>query len=308
MASEPVDGPSSAPIVIAIDPTAPFADLLLVAALTWPRSERERRQSLSAWAAMMLGNLEADGARRAQEEVQSALADAARKHGCTVEDILADPLGAALSQRGGQHLIDHARSMIQRHVFEAAGGWGTIAGAPPAQQALERVRRVAREEGRLVGRALSLIARMAHHHPDCSASLNRVWHVMATEAANGGRPVPSDRAIFMRMWREWSTIAPLLAAARLWLEGSRYHDDPRAHAEEIYSVIGVGSVLGWAKWMRHWATSYKTERSRGPLLLDAEAAVYETQVPEIEPPLLPLSAAQLAAAASYKAPTGKYHS
>lgn len=200
MAAKLVDGQPSGPVVIAIDPTAPFADLFLIAAMTWPRSQREQRQSLAAWAAMALGTLEAEGVTRASAEIQAAMAEAARKHGCTVEDILADPRGAELPQGGVQFLVDHARDALRRDLFEVVGGWSTIAGAPPVEQAMMQVRRRARMEGDLVGRALSLTARMARHHPEYPASVNRVWHVIEATAAAAGRTVPSDRGPFMKMW------------------------------------------------------------------------------------------------------------
>ena len=292
----------ASPAVVSIDPYAPFASLFLLAAMTWPMSERDRGYALAAWAADMQADIEADGDQRAEAEVAAALQAAAEKHGCTVDDILAQPEASELFTLARRNLTEQARADVHNAVFLPAGGWRAAADGPGLDVVSERLRRVARHEGQIAGRALCLTASMAHLHVDIPASMNRTWFLVQAKVASGGMGVTMDRASLVKLWREWGGVAPLHAAAHLWLAGARFAPDPRAEAAALFEPQGIGTVLGWAKWFRAWAVGYYAPRSKVPLIAASTAVTYETVVPELRPPLWPLTEQQVSTVHSYIAP------
>ena len=61
-------------------------------------------------------------------------------------------------------------------------------------------------------------------------------------------------------------------------------------------------LIGWAKWFRRFAVSHAPKGAARTLLPEQEAVLITGVVPEMEPPMTPLSADQYSAAAKYKAP------
>lgn len=304
------DESPSGPPVISIDPYDPFAGFYLVAALTWPHSEGDRNKALATFAADTQARLDADGDRRAEIEVAAALQEAADLHGCTPADILALPGSREFEAEARRDLVEGTRKAVLETVFRPAGGWRSAADSPALDILNEQMRQAYRKSA-IAGEALCLIASMAHLHPDIPASMNRTWAVMQAGTLPRGARLPEDRASLVRIWGEWCDSAPLHAAVHLWLVGAQLAHDPRAYMEGMFSTpCGVGTVLAWAKWFRAWATDFRSDRARGPLIPPGTALLYDTKgvdVPETRPPLWRLTAQQLSAAQGYKAPTSKYH-
>ncbi len=304
------DKSPSGPPVISIDPLDPFASLYLVAALTWPQSEGDRNKALATFAADIQARLDADGDHRAEIEVASALQAAADVHGCTPADILALPGAREFEAEARRDLVEGTRKAVLETVFQPAGGWRSAADSH-ALGILNEQMRQSQRKGTIVGQALCLVASMAHLHPDIPASMNRTWAVMQAGALPHGARLPEDRASLVRLWGEWCDSAPLHAAVHLWFVGAQLAPDPRAEMDAMFATPqGIGSVLGWAKWFRAWATDFRPERARAPLIPPGTALLYDTKgtnVPERRPTLWRLTAPQLAAAQGYRAPTSKFH-
>ena len=244
--------------------------------------------------------------------VAAALQAAADAHGCTPEDILSVPGAREFEAEARRNLVDSTRRAVLETVFQPAGGLRSVTDSPALATLYEQMGQ-AQQTGAIVGQILCLVASVAELHPDIPASLNRTWTIMEAEALpRSGLPrrakLQGDRTGLLRLWGEWCGSAPLHAAAHLWIMGAQLAPDPRAEMGAMFSTPqGIGTVLAWAKWFRAWGTTFRPDRARlGTTLIPPEVAlIYDTKgvdVPEIKPPLWPLTKRQLAAARGHTAP------
>jgi hypothetical protein len=118
-----------------------------------------------------------------------------------------------------------------------------------------------------------------------------------------GAKLPADRTV-KNAWKEWGGVAPLWAAFAATLEDAIHNSvGPQEWALRMRIDKPMRRrLIGWAKWFRRFAVSHVPMGAKRTLLAEQEAVLITGVVPEMEPPLTPLSSDQYRAAAAYRAP------
>ncbi|SUE43901.1 hypothetical protein [Roseomonas gilardii] len=280
-----------------IEPEQPFAGIKLLAIMAWPHDAEQRRQALSALGADILDQIEEDGERRAQQEMEAALAEAAAKHGMTLEDMQTLPEFSAFAEIIREDFISYARDAAEAQVYAPAGGRSTLKKAASLASIMDRLRRVSRLEGKMVGKALIYQAALAKFHPDIPPSFLRAWVIMAVEDAAGLYTIPAGHKNCQKVWTDWKCVAHLFAALNIWV---RAQTGPAPDlVDHLSKPEELATILAWASWFRGWATATKVPNSKEVYILETDAVAIAAKVPVMEPPLHPLSDFQIFAAKSY---------
>ena len=294
--------------VLDVDTRQPYAGMQVIVAMSWPGDQDRQKKALAAFAMHMLGKMDDLGASLAATTVESDIAEACRTVGFPLEAALVDPVIRAEMEQEMSRLVGQWDASLTEHVLRPAGGRTAAANAPEYAVLMEELRTTWQTKGRVVGRAMCILAAMDTLHPDLDASLNRVWAIMDAHLAGDRDEVPSDRSPFMKAWHEMKNLAPLYAAYALYLGVTVERGAPaNVGAAAFGTPDGLAILLGWAQWFRDWAVQFRPQRSRDTLLRDDEATVYRARVEARRPPLEPLHPDQVEAARLYRAPTGKFN-
>jgi hypothetical protein len=235
------------------------------------------------------------------------IARAAQRFGVTPDEVLSMPHSRAIvaeAFRVWPEMQAEIQSRIEHELFRPAGGFQSVAAAPGASVLTDEMQKAASGGAFACGLLLLIVARLAAFHPEAPASLNRGLAVLeAWRALNPLLKLPADRTI-KAAWREWSGIAPLWAALAGTVElAARGSADPNeAAVRALEDAASRRRMIGWAKWFRRFAVTYKPLGAAKPMLLERDAVLITGAVPEVEPPLGPLDPALLKAAVAYRAP------
>ncbi|WP_131549704.1 hypothetical protein [Roseococcus sp. SYP-B2431] len=241
-----------------------------------------------------------------RKEVDQAMPELAKAHGRTVDEIMSLPEFADDRAWVERLLMEGATQDINDGMFEAAGGRRTLKAAPGLEAINRELQQICEKEGMIAGGALLKIAAMAKHHSSVPASMARAWAVMAVDDAAGRYTAPPDRPALVRLWRRRGGVAPHFAAHIAFVKMMATPAPglpaltPEQIARELRKPKSVAWVLGWAEWLRQWATAFRPPRSSS-LLLDAQRSlrIVSSVTPE-EPPIDRLDRMQLKAAESFQ--------
>jgi hypothetical protein len=288
---------------IAIDVNDRFAWMRLIVALAWGGEPRKMDRALATLAAEGLGVLtELNKLPIAALDLPAL----SRLLDLRMDELVRMP-GAPTFYRS--YFTDPARSFreLEQNVFVPAGHYLAVADAPERDRVLEELERAFNRGGCFAGVQLMLIATIARHHPEMSASLNRAIAVMEAWPARGARKIPSDRTLW-EVWTKWRRLAPLWAAYAVELlnAGNLGFTADAAGLEAVHDPIRRRRILSGAKWFRSFAVSFSSKRNGDPLIPPGEALRIIADVEELEPDLPPLPPDDLAAAKAYQAPNRKF--
>ncbi len=288
---------------LAIDVNDRFAWMRLIVALAWGSEPRKMDRALATLASEGLGVLyELNKLPIAALDLPAL----SRLMGLRMDELARMP-GAPTFYRS--YFTDPARSAreLAHNVFVPAGHFRAVADAPGRDRVIMELERAINGGAYLAGVQLALIATIAEHHPEMSASLNRAIAVMQAWPARGVRKLPSDRTL-VDVWTRWRHLAPLWAAyaAELLSAGNLGFTADAAGLEAVHDPVRLRRILGGAKWFRSFAVSFVPERAKAPLVPPGKALLIDAEVEELEPYLPPLPPNDLAAAKAYRAPTRKF--
>ncbi len=285
---------------VTVDPSHPLAELHMRAVMTWPTDRSKRDEAVATFAAWSLAEPGTGVAARA--DAVSVLRTAVEQRGYTLNDLMNDPAGRLFLRTTEQEWVERTIHFFSE-TMTAAGGIGAVARAPGLDSIVQKMRDVERSEMPVVGSVLCFVTQMHLHHRDVIASQNRGWAVF--ERAAGGKPprAPTKEAKFKTAW--WLPlrgVAPLYAAYKIAQQVRLL--EQTLHPQTLgprWSEGEMREIFGWAKWLRTWATHHKAKHARADdwLIPDNEALIYDVDVPEIQPPLGPLSPARLEIARFY---------
>jgi hypothetical protein len=304
------------PPVAEFDARAPLAPAFAIALACWPKNERQRGHALVTWAAQGFALNETYIADHLEQTIRSSVATAAMKSGVSAEELLKLPHAQAIVNQARQ-LTNEVEALLREQLFRPAGGWVSMANAAYQGGVDDAFQRASRSGG-VAGRILLYCARLSRHHPELSASYNRAMHIIDYLHTKGLVFTISDRDR-REAWAEWRGVSPLWAA--IWLSSELAGKELGDMSD---GLIGQGLLrtLGWAQWFRVFGVTHEVKSGRPPhlerrhrhsrrnrnakparyLLPDHEAVMLRVGVPAQEPPLLPLTGAELAAAQDYRAP------
>jgi hypothetical protein len=207
------------------------------------------------------------------------------------------------------YFVDPDRSTreLAHRVFGPAGHFLAVADAPGRERVVMELERAISRGAYLAGALLTLVATIARHHPEMTASLNRAIAVMEAWPGRGVRELPSDRTLW-KIWTRWRHLAPLWAAyaAELLDAGNAGFTADAAGLEAVHDPVRLERILGSAKWFRTFAVSFSSKRNGDPLIPPGKALRIIADVEELEPDLPPLLPDDLAAAKAYQPPNRKF--
>jgi hypothetical protein len=290
------------PLTLEIDVDDRFAWMRLIVALAWGGEPRKMDRALATLAAEGLGvlyELNKQPIPALDLPALSRLLDLRM-------DELARMPGAPTFYRS--YFTDPARSAreLAQRVFVPVGHFRAVADAPGRDRVLEELQRAINRGAYLAGVQLTLVATIAEHHPEMSASLNRAIAVMQAWPARGVRKLPSDRTL-VDVWTRWRHLAPLWAAyaAELLSAGNLGFTADAAGLEAVHDPIRLRRILSSAKWFRAFAASRSSKHAKAPLIPPGKALQIIADVEALKPDLAPLPPDDLAAARAYRVPTRK---
>ncbi len=265
---DPMDRKTVAePPALTIDPAAEFAALHLISVMAWPRNPEKRNA--------LLAGISAEGAELCQDVLDAVAAGVDLPKGATT-------------------IAGSTKLAFEERLFEPAGGRRMLVRSLPLADLLIEAHEGILLRGQVIGAVLCFAAQLGLHHADI-ASLNRAWAIFERDPSIQLLGAPVTEAQFKEKW--WlpeRAIAPLHAAFHL-LRAVQAPNRLRLDQEELCAT------LGWAKWFRQWATTFRAKRAgAGTVLIpETEAWMFDADVPEIKPPLAPLNEARLQIARSY---------
>lgn len=288
------------PPVLSLDLKSPGAHIYLLTWMTWPNDAERRRGALASHYLERKASLERSETQGVIYTLsEQAWRQAAKEYGTTFEVLQAMPGAEALvDDLAGNHIAE-GRKLLETRLLEPAGGWPVVdrASWPREQEAIGR----AVAPTRAVGQALGLIYQLKELESKLRpASLNRALAIMQAEKKHHRTDLPTSRTI-VQWWNERKGIAPLCTALNFMQQSRQHTSAPLAF---LQTEQGLRDLFSYAKGLRQWATGFKAQHGREPLIPEAEAVVYDVDAPERLPGLGPLSSLQMKAALSYRATSG----
>ena len=201
---------------------------------------------------------------------------------------------------------DRSARALMHDVFVPVGHFRAVADAPELDRLVKDLERAIGRGAYLAGALLTLVATIARHHPEMTASLNRAITVMEAWPVRGVRELPSETSC--KVWTTWRHLAPLWAAyAAEFLDAGNagFTAAPRGSKRCTTRCACGGS---WATRSGSAPSPCPSSRSapKGPLVPPGKALLIAADVEELEPYLPPLPPDDLAAAKAYRAPTRKF--
>ncbi len=303
----PAPAGKAAPPTVELDPEWDFAVIPIVAAMTWPRSKRRQSEATATFAAQMMGFVEAVTPEVAVQGLRDSIAHVAERLGVAPAEVLSMPHTRELVSEAmpiWPQLQAEFRGRIEQELFRSAGGFHSVASAPGSARLTSDINKVFNGGAFACGTRLLMVARLAKFHPNLSASLNRADAILEIMKDNwAGAKLPADRTL-KYAWKEWGGVAPLWAAYVGTLEDAVLNSvGPQEWALRMRMDKPMRrQLIGWAKWFRRFAVGHVPKGATRTLLAEQEAVLITGAVPEMEPPMGPLSDDQYRAAAAYRAP------
>jgi len=282
--------------VIDFDHQSRFAGWYLFAIMHWPLDQIARDNFTVTVAAQLMQKAEDGIPRYAERQQQDLGVQVAAATGFPVEKVRAE-LASKTKPRVAA-AISSVLGEIENNLFRPSGGFGRVAAAGGT----DAIEKSARTEGRIYGAAcggnLTDNVRLATHHQDITASINRATYIMVERAKKHGRTSPAERAR-KTMWTTWGGIAPLWAAVALHetvmrARGARqssWHDP--AFRQEMISI---------SLWLADFVVKFKPVGAKEPLLSENKVIRLNCGLEAVEPEIPPLTDEELAWARAYKAP------
>jgi len=156
---------------------------------------------------------------------------------------------------------------------------------------------VANRGGAVAGLIILYCSIIQECHPEITASYNRAGHIVQYLHDQRRIVVGGDRER-KKAWREWRGVGHIWAAL---LTGMIVNEEqPVGHPSRLGA--DPSTIMAWAQWFRHFATTHSAVGATSPLVPPHEAVVIQCGIDAVRPPLAPLREDIRRAAFGYRAP------
>jgi hypothetical protein len=282
--------------VVQIDLESRFAGWQVKAIMHWPNDQLARNNFLVTVAAGAMQHVQDELPRRVDRMLPDIASRVAATSGL--------PIGIAralVAAQASPALVEAAvwtiTVEIDWELFRPSGGYGRVAAAE-GMEAIQKATKGQGTFGAACGMLLTYIVRLATHHPDIPASLNRAIYIWVNCAKKDGRRIPAERDR-KTMWTRWGGVSPLWAAGAFCYAAAKapgsphltYHDPD--FRREMISV---------SLWLADFAVRFKAIGARTPLLSEDEVVRVDCNLDAVRPEIPPLTDEELTWARSYRAP------
>ena len=271
---------------VEIDLESPYAGWPLMAVMHWPDDPLARDNFLATFAAAAMQNIQD---KLPKDGMLLMLPDIATQGAVAKAEASLISVEAAFSTITGE---------INRRLFRPSGGYGRVAAAGGREAILKEAEQQGWTFGGSCGVVLTYIVRLATHHPDITASVNRATHILVKRAKKEGRRIPAERNR-KTMWTRWGGVSPLWAVFAFCdaAKGRGAHYPAYCYVPEFrHEMISV------SLWLADFAVQFKPIGARAPLLSENKAIRLNCKLHALKPEIPPLTDEELAWARAYRAP------
>jgi hypothetical protein len=295
----------SRPPIAEIRCEADFSWAAVLALMAWPKSVREQGHALATYAGDLLGAIEHAAPHVMRVGPERAASEFATVNGIRAEYLPFMPATAAHIDQVMTRPAETARAVVEQ-MFRPAGGFKGVADAPGTSAILKHFTRASRE-ATAVGALLMLVALFDAAYPEIEPSLGKAHAAFLASQYRLPGFVQVDVRTLKRWWKEWRGISPIWAALVLHCKIAEIPDQAAAW-EAIFDPDRRRQILGWAKWFREFAITFRSSGAQEPLVAMHEVVELYFDVELEKPPLSELALDSVSLNAAKSGHSGNYFS
>ena len=177
---------------VEIDLELPFAGWQVMAVMHWPLDHQLARNNfLVTVAADAMQHIQDKLPGRVDRMLPDIAARVAAMSGVPIDTALA-MVEAQASQTSVDGAVAAIIAEIDGGLFRPSGGYGRVAAAAGIDAIAKEADGTGRTFGAACGVILTYVVRLATHHRDIPASINRATHILVNRAREEGRKIPAE--------------------------------------------------------------------------------------------------------------------